>query len=403
MINVLRMFTLALILLPAQKPSPRKEKKVLARGQVLAQVNYMTGYLKGSFGDRYQVFVFGLQPTSQKDAVSLIKVMYKFFYTTDKPLPDSFFDAAQRYQLQLVRWPDCDETMQNLSYEKNVDAATGKPLASTYILQPLNGVSKEIFQQDLLLPCYGLEPGKYKVLNGGATRPVLVTQATRADSLTPHPSAVADEEPLPQDPRERAARLAKFLRYSGGKGDLTKSDELFFEQYEPRSLPLIPLGESAIAFKGQVIKMQAFLSADRSHIYTEITLRVDEIFKQVKDFKLSSGQTLMVTQIGGALKLRSGRVIRDETREGFMGKPYLGGRYVLFADRVNKGEDLTMIKAYELRDGKVFKLTEDGSVGTTVLSRKRNKRDSLSSEKTFLQTLRSTRNTAYHLQFYLDT
>lgn len=227
--------------------------------------------------------------------------------------------------------------------------------------------------------------------------PLLVTQATRADSMTQHPSAVADEESLPQDPKERAARLAKNLRYSGGKGDLTKSDELFFEQYEPRSLPLIPLGESAIAFKGQVIKMQAFLSADRSHIYTEITLRVDEIFKQVKDFKLSSGQTLMVTQIGGAIKLRSGRVIRDETREGFMGKPYLGGRYVLFANRVNKGQDLTMIKAYELRDGKVFKLTEDGIAGTIVLSRKRNKPDSLSSEETFLQTLRSTRNTAYRL------
>lgn len=77
-----------------------------------------------------------------------------------------------------------------------------------------------------------------------------------------------------------------------------------------------------------------------------------------------------------------------------MGKPYLGGRYVLFANRVNKGQDLTMIKAYELRDGKVFKLTEDGIAGTTVLSRKRNKHDSLSSEETFLQTLRSTRNTA---------
>lgn len=133
--------------------------------------------------------------------------------------------------------------------------------------------------------------------------PLLVTQATRADSLTPPSSALADEEPLPQDPTERAARLVKNLRYNGGRGDLTKSDELFSEQYEPRSLPLVPLEESAIACKGQVIKMQAFLSADRSHIYTEITLRVDEIFKQDKDFKLSSGQTLMVTQIGGAIKL----------------------------------------------------------------------------------------------------
>jgi hypothetical protein len=72
-----------------------------------------------------------------------------------------------------------------------------------------------------------------------------------------------------------------------------------------------------------------------------------------------------------------------------MGKPYVGGRYVVFSETIHKGEDLTMIRAYELRDRKVFKLTEDGTPGSVVLSNKPNQPDRLSNEETFLQAVRS--------------
>ena len=188
---------------------------------------------------------------------------------------------------------------------------------------------------------------------------------------------------------EREARLAKNLRYNGGGCDLTQGEDCFMEQYEPRALPLIPLAEGAIAFKGQVVKMQYYLSADRTHVYTEATWKVDEMFKQPKDFKLSSDEIIITDQIGGAIKLHSGRIARDNTRDGFMGKPHIGGRYVVFLQTIHKGEDLTMIRAYELRNGNVFKLTEDGTPGSVVLSNKPNQPDFLSSEKTFLQAVRA--------------
>ena len=180
-----------------------------------------------------------------------------------------------------------------------------------------------------------------------------------------------------RQPMEREARLAKNLRYNGGGCDLTQGEDCFMEQYEPRALPLIPLAEGAIAFKGQVVKMQYYLSADRTHVYTEATWKVDEMFKQPKDFKLSSDEIIITDQIGGAIKLHSGRIARDNTRDGFMGKPHIGGRYVVFLQTIHKGEDLTMIRAYELRNGNVFKLTEDGTPGSVVLSNKPNQPDFL--------------------------
>lgn len=225
----------------------------------------------------------------------------------------------------------------------------------------------------------------------GQTRlsfPVLVAQTATMDNAKQQ-SNLAEEARLPEDSGEREARLAKSARYNGGRCDLTQGEDCFMEQYEPRALPLIPLAQGAIAFRGQVTKVQSYLSADRTHVYTETTWKVEEVFKQPKDFKFAS-DGVITDQMGGAVKLRSGRIATDNTRNGFMGKPSVGGHYVVFLEKIHKGEDLTMIRAYELRDAKVFMLTEDGTLGSVVLSSKPNQPDSLSSEETFLEAVRSS-------------
>jgi hypothetical protein len=155
--------------------------------------------------------------------------------------------------------------------------------------------------------------------------PLFAAQAATTDNAKQQ-SNVADETPLPEDSKEREARLSKNARYNGGGCDLTQGEDCFMEQYEPRGLPLIPLAEGAIAFMGQVSKIQAYLSADRTHVYAETTWKVDELFKQPKDFKLSSDGMIITDQIGGTATLGSGRTAADNTRNGFMGKPYVGGR-----------------------------------------------------------------------------
>jgi hypothetical protein len=151
------------VLLLAQKPSLPKEKTVSIKGRPLAGVAYLTGYLRGGLGDHYEVFVFGLESKSRDGSLVPVKVMYRFFYKTESALPDAFLDASKRYQLQVIREPNCDETVESLSYQKNSDP-TGKPLPSSYILQPLTGAPKEVLKSDLVLPCYVMRPGKYKTL-----------------------------------------------------------------------------------------------------------------------------------------------------------------------------------------------------------------------------------------------
>src|SRR5262249_46987121 len=104
--------------------------------------------------------------------------------------------------------------------------------------------------------------------------------------------------------------------------------------------------------------MQPYLSPDRSRLYTEIGVRVEEVLKS--DVDLSVGDTLIVDRLGGALNLKSGQLVRDDISIEGLGKTRFGGRYVLFAQRANEGNDIALIKGYELRDGTVFRLTQDG-------------------------------------------
>ena len=146
----------------AQKPSLPKQEMVSIKGRTLAGVEYLTGYLRGGLGDRYEVFVFGVEPSKQGRPITPVKVMYRFFQS-EAALPDSFLAVSKRYELQVIREPNCDDTVENLSYQKN-SGENGKPLASTYILRPLDGAPKDVLKADLVLACYVMRPGKYKVL-----------------------------------------------------------------------------------------------------------------------------------------------------------------------------------------------------------------------------------------------
>jgi hypothetical protein len=228
----------------------------------------------------------------------------------------------------------------------------------------------------LFLPCVAV-----RAVWVSARPPSLETMV--AQSAKQQASDVFDEEPLPADPGKRHARLEKNKRYNGGACDLTTltADSVCIDQTWPR-LSLVPIAESKVVVMGQVLRMQPYLSTDRRRIYTEITLRAEEVYKSPMNFKLSADRTLVIDLVGGALKLPSGQVVRDDTRIDFLNKPHVGGRYVLFAKGIHGGRDLSMIRGLELRDRRVFLLSEDGSPGTILVQQ-------FPSEESLLDLLRA--------------
>ena len=170
-------------------------------------------------------------------------------------------------------------------------------------------------------------------------------------------SDIIAEESESSHPKEREARRAKNTRYNTGGADLTvermQGSEIFFEQVWP-AVDFIPAAESALVVIGRVIKVQPYLASDRSRIYTEITIAVDDLLKRDQDNRVAANKTVVIDRLGGALKLKTGRVVRDDTWIDNLGSPQLGQRYVVFARAINDAKDISLIKSYELIDGKVF-------------------------------------------------
>lgn len=172
----------------------------------------------------------------------------------------------------------------------------------------------------------------------------LVAQAATTQNAAQQLTDVADEAPLPQDSKEREARLTKNRRYNGGHCHLTAGRDCFFEIFEPWRLPEIPLEKSNIAFVGTVTQVQPYLAEDGSRIYTETTFHVEELFKRPANFTLASDRTLVIDRNGGAVRTHSGQILRDDTRDGFLGRPRVGMRYVFFADSIHGGKDFSMLR-----------------------------------------------------------
>ena len=165
---------------------------------------------------------------------------------------------------------------------------------------------------------------------------------------------IVAEEPESSDPKEREVRRAKNTRYNAGGTDLTielpENSEIFFEHIWP-AVDFFPAAESAIVVVGRVEKVQPHLSTDRSRIYTEFTIAVDDFLKRNR---IPASKTVAIDRPGGALKLKNGRIVRDGTQIDYLGNLEFGRRYVIFARAINDGNDLSLIKSYELDDGKVF-------------------------------------------------
>ena len=135
-------------------------KKIPLVGRVLADVERLP--FGAGVGPEWTTFVFAVEDQERK-SLSPVKIAYAFFKDQGPP-PDSFFDYSIRYELQVARTPDCDESVASLSYVKNVTEA-GKELPPTYALRFMNGAPKDILRPEAILPCYTLYAGDLKVVS----------------------------------------------------------------------------------------------------------------------------------------------------------------------------------------------------------------------------------------------
>jgi hypothetical protein len=108
--------------------------------------------------------------------------------------------------------------------------------------------------------------------------------------------------------------------------------------------PAFPITSDVIVI-GTIREAKAYLSEDRTDIYSEVSLPVEEILKADPQYRLKIHGTVTADRRGGAVRFPSGKIVRS----AYWGRgiPSIGHRYLLFLkDAGDSG--FSIVTGYEL-------------------------------------------------------
>jgi hypothetical protein len=162
------------------------------------------------------------------------------------------------------------------------------------------------------------------------------------------------------DPAEREKRAKKGkkhnIKYVGPLSEAV--DSMYLSIDWDVNLPALPTERSAAVIIGRIGKAEAYLSENKTGIYSEFTVKVEVILKNEVTNPLSVNTSIIVYRTGGRLRLPSGKIIVSAVSRQDM--PQQNSRYLLFLSHTSLSgivdEDFAILTGYELQNGKVFPL-----------------------------------------------
>lgn len=182
------------------------------------------------------------------------------------------------------------------------------------------------------------------------------------------------ESQEPPDPDKRAKRLAKSKKYNVKTGQgINPTNPVrrgaLHNDWEFGLDSVLPVKQSTAIVVGEVVGANAYLSEDKTNVYSEFTVKVEAILKNDPQETLIAGELINTERQGGRVRLPSGHI--ENFYIAGQAPPLVGKRYVLFLgynkhDTFNRSvtdpSELSrhILTAYELRAGKVVPLDSAG-------------------------------------------
>lgn len=183
----------------------------------------------------------------------------------------------------------------------------------------------------------------------------------------------ASESP---DTEKQAKRRAKSRTYNDKHGEKINPDSAVTaairNEWESGLASTIPVEQSSAIVIGKVTDAQAYLSEDKTSIYSEFSVWVEDVLKNDDAEPIAVGAVITTERRGGRVRLPSG--LTSSFYVTGQNPPQIGRRYVLFlGHNPFEASDMTIcslrdmsrhiLTGYELRAGKVFPLDGAGGKG----------------------------------------
>ena len=223
---------------------------------------------------------------------------------------------------------------------------------------------RKVYALSLLLACTSVVALSATLLTGSAQRKPLTTKILRQQD-----QMQAGKQPTNKEMDDAAAPIVDLTESSNTPADdKRKQKNKRFDNSLAESIEANPTSEEVnIASEGLVSDMPtalsdliveghvkgsgAFLSEDKTGIYSEFTVQVSDVIKS--SAPVSKGDIITTERFGGRVRFPSGQIARY--RVAGQGAPAKGGKYLFFLKRRADG-DYLILTAYEMRGNKVLAL-----------------------------------------------
>ena len=158
---------------------------------------------------------------------------------------------------------------------------------------------------------------------------------------------VADEKRQRQNRRHNHGGL-EVAETPGDATEVTVSSE--------SSIPDFPFKISDLVVEGTVSDSNAFLSTDKTGVYSEYTVAISDLIKSPASSTVRKHDSITAERFGGRVRFPSGQIVRYKVSG--QGSPAKNSKYIFFLKKVDDDSYL-ILTAYELHGNQVFAL--DGS------------------------------------------
>ncbi len=194
-------------------------------------------------------------------------------------------------------------------------------------------------------------------------RPLAPDQASRHSG----PPPVAEYERSDRQVRPKRAAKDKRLQHLFPRPLADPAGELGRETLNDRVdidyvgvMQALPIAKATTIILGTVTRAKSFVTPDKTGVYSEFAIRVNEVLKQDDVAPVTAGEIVIGTRLGGSVAFPSGR--RENVIIEAAGFPKENVTYVLFGWRspeTDDPHDYGIYTAYEISGGLVYPL-DDG-------------------------------------------
>lgn len=167
---------------------------------------------------------------------------------------------------------------------------------------------------------------------------------------TSYEEAVAIDSPL------RVVR-SRFWNHRSGEPALSESSlptSLDYPETHKHAAAFDGLRGAGVVVLGSVRNASSYLSEDKTLIYTEMPVTVQNVLRNKPGLPLSTGAVISVARAGGVVRLPSGKLLIRGCVEESM--PFPGRRYLFALDYSKTGDMFSIRTGFEIRGEHVYML-----------------------------------------------